>query len=194
MDYERYIKIKEKYGKESSWAIWSRMQDTNTSNMEDLSFFDDKNICKELNPEIVMVGLNISEPLSDKSFSNFHGAGGGAYKLRYGLKDTPYWGAYLTDIIKDFPEAESNKAMSFLRKNPDIVDKNIVTFLKEIKDLGSENPKIFAFGNDAYNILDSISNKNFSLYKLHHYTWTGSEYYKNNKENYRKHLLEQIYR
>ena len=44
MDYEKYIKIKEKHGKESSWAIWSRMQDTNTSNMEDLSFFDDKNI------------------------------------------------------------------------------------------------------------------------------------------------------
>ena len=47
MDYEKYIKIKEKHGKESSWAIWSRMQDTNTSNMEDLSFFDDKNISAE---------------------------------------------------------------------------------------------------------------------------------------------------
>ena len=82
--------------------------------------------------------------------------------------------------------------MSYLKKNPDIVDQNIVTFLQEIKDLGSENPKIFAFGNDVYNILDSISNKNFSLYKLHHYTWTGSKILSNNKENYRKHLLEQF--
>lgn len=195
MDYQKYLEIKEKYGKHASWAIWSDGDGSAVkNNMGDVSFFDDKEIYKQLNPNIVMVGLNISKTFDSTPFLNFHGEIGGAYKLRYGLKDTPYWGAYLTDIIKDFPEAESNKAMSFLRKNPDIVDKNIVTFLKEIKDLGSENPKIFAFGNDAYNILDSISNKNFSLYKLHHYTWTGSEYYKNNKENYRKHLLEQIYR
>tara|TARA_B100000575_G_scaffold254686_1_gene224012 strand:- start:482 stop:1066 length:585 start_codon:yes stop_codon:yes gene_type:complete len=194
MNYEKYLQIRKVYGKHASWAIWSDEKDTPTSNMEDVSFFDDKEIYKQLNPNIILVGLNISTTFDETPFLNFHGKGGGAYKIRYATKDTPFWGAYLTDIIKDFPEAESNKAMSYLKKNPDIVDQNIVTFLQEIKDLGSENPKIFAFGNDAYNILDSISNKKFSLHKLHHYSWRGSEYYKNNKENYRKHLLEQIYR
>ena len=192
MDYERYIKIKEKHGKESSWAIWSRMQDTNTSNMEDLSFFDDKNICKELNPEIVMVGLNISEPLSGKSFSNFHGAGGGAYKLRYGLKDTPCWGAYLTDIIKNFPEPDSNKVLKHLKENTDFLEENISLFRDELSDLGSVNPRVFAFGDAAYKILDDIPEKEFTLTKLIHYSYRFQGF--SNQEIYKKYLHEQIYR
>lgn len=138
------------------------------------------------------MGLNISTTFDETPFLNFHGKGGGAYKIRYATKDTPYWGAYLTDIIKDFPEEKSNKAMSFLGKNPKIIDQNIDSFLQEIQDIGSENPKIFAFGNDAYNILDSILNKNFTLYKLFHYAYTGSKKLSNNKEEFRKHLLEEF--
>jgi len=44
MNYQKYIEIKEKYGKHASWAIWSDELDTPTSNMEDVSFFDDKEI------------------------------------------------------------------------------------------------------------------------------------------------------
>ena len=193
MNLEKYLEIKDKYGKHGSWAIWSDGDGSAVkNNMDDVSFFNKKEIYKQLNPNIIMVGLNISKTFDPTPFLNFHGTVGGAYKLRHATKGTPYWGAYLTDIVKDFPMEKSNKVMSYLKKNPDIVDQNIVTFLQEIKDLGSENPKIFAFGNDAYNILDSISNKNFSLYKLHHYTWTGSKILSNNKENYRKHLLEQF--
>lgn len=193
MDYQKYLEIKEKYGKHASWAIWSDGDGSSIkSNMDDVSFFDDKGIYKKLNPNIIMVGLNISATFDTKPFQNFHGKIGGAYKLRYATKDTPYWGAYLTDIIKDFPEAESNKAMSFLRKNPKIIDQNIDSFLQEIDDIGSENPKIFAFGNDVYNILDSILNKNFTLYKLFHYTYTGSKKLSNNKEEFRKHLILQF--
>ena len=76
--------------------------------------------------------------------------------------------------------------MSFLRKDPKIIDQNIDSFLQEIKDIGSENPKIFAFGNDAYNILDMILNKNFTLYKLRHYSNYES------KEAYRQHLISQF--
>jgi hypothetical protein len=186
MNYEKYLKIREIYGKHASWAIWSDEEDTPTSNMEDVSFFNDKEIYKQLNPNIILVGLNISTTFDETPFLNFHGKGGGAYKIRYATKNTPYWGAYLTDIIKDFPEAESNKAMSFLRKNPKIIDQNIDSFLQEIEDISSENPKIFAFGNDAYNILDMIINKNFTLYKLRHY----SNY--EGKEAYRQHLISEL--
>ena len=187
MDNKKYLEIKKSYGKHASWAIWSDEQDTPTSNMEDVSFFNNKEIYKQLNPNIIMVGLNISTTFDETPFLNFHGKGWGAYKIRYATKDTPYWGAYLTDIIKDFPEAESNKAMSFLKKNPEIIDQNIDSFLQEIEDIGSENPKIFAFGNDVYNILDMILNKKFTIYKLYHYSWRDI-----NKEQYRDHLQEQF--
>jgi hypothetical protein len=191
MDFDKYIEIKEKYGNESSWAIWSEMLDTNTSNMSDISFFDDKNIYKELNPQIIMVGLNISEPLSGKSFSNFHGKGGGAYKLRYGLKDTPCWGAYLTDIIKNFPEPDSNKVLKHLKENPDFLEENINLFRDELSDLGSVNPRVYAFGDAAFKILDDIPEKEFTLTKLIHYSYRFQGF--SNQETYKKYLHEQIY-
>jgi hypothetical protein len=191
MDFDKYLEIKEKYGNESSWAIWSEMLDTNTSNMSDISFFDDKNISKELNPQIIMVGLNISEPLSGKSFSNFHGKGGGAYKLRYGLKDTPCWGAYLTDIIKNFPEPDSNKVLKHLKENPDFLEENINLFRDELSDLGSVNPRVYAFGDAAFKILDDIPEKEFTLTKLIHYSYRFQGF--SNQETYKKYLHEQIY-
>jgi hypothetical protein len=191
MDFDKYLEIKEKYGNESSWAIWSEMLDTNTSNMSDISFFDDKNISKELNPQIIMVGLNISEPLSGKSFSNFHGKGGGAYKLRYSLKDTPCWGAYLTDIIKNFPEPDSNKVLKHLKENPDFLEENINLFRDELSDLGSVNPRVYAFGDAAFKILDDIPEKEFTLTKLIHYSYRFQGF--SNQETYKKYLHEQIY-
>jgi len=191
MDFDKYLEIKEKYGNESSWAIWSEMLDTNTSNMSDISFFDDKNISKELNPQIIMVGLNISEPLSGKSFSNFHGAGGGAYKLRYGLKGTPCWGAYLTDIIKNFPEPKSEKVLKHLKENPDFLEENINLFRDELSDLGSVNPRVYAFGDAAFKILDDIPEKEFTLTKLIHYSYRFQGF--SNQETYKKYLHEQIY-
>ena len=45
-----------------------------------------------------------------ESFSNFHSSSSTAqdYKIRYALKDTKFWGSYMTDIIKNFPEKHSN--------------------------------------------------------------------------------------
>lgn len=190
MNYEKYLEIKDKYGKESSWAIWSALSDSNTSNMEDISFFNDKNTYKKLNPQIIMVGLNISEPLSGDSFSNFHGNGGGAYKLRHALKDTPCWGAYLTDVIKNFPEPDSNKVLKYVKKNPDFLEHNINLFRDELSDLGSVNPRVFAFGDAAYEILKKIPRKEFSLTKLKHYSYRFQGF--GNQDTYRKHLLEQF--
>ena len=71
-----------------------------------------------------------------KPFQNFHGKVGGAYKIRYAVKDTPFWGAYMTDIIKDFPEKESNNIMTYLKDNPSMVADNIISFEQELEDIG----------------------------------------------------------
>lgn len=62
-----------------------------TSNMDDLTIFDNENILLKLNPNIIFVGLNLS--VSDvviNPFENFYGSGGGAFKIRYALKNTPF--------------------------------------------------------------------------------------------------------
>ena len=63
---KNYLSIKKKYGAHASWAIWADETDTPKSNMEDTSIFDNVDIHKQLNPNIVLVGLNISGYIFEK--------------------------------------------------------------------------------------------------------------------------------
>ena len=50
---------------------------------------------------------------------------------------------------------------------------------KASKDIGAVNPKIYAFGNDAYSILDEHLGSKFYIRKLEHYShYTGKEKYR----------------
>ena len=140
--------------------------------MGDLSVFDDENILQELNPNIVLVALNFSVAVADdwEPFQNFHGKGGGAYKIRYAVKGTPFWGAYMTDIIKDFPEKESNNVMTYLKDNPSIVADNIISFEQELEDIGSIDPLLICFGTDSFNILNKNLGEKYNILKVTHYS------------------------
>ena len=185
MDKDTYDHIKLKYGLHSSWAIWAEEGSTPKSNMEDISVFDDPSILNILNPNIVLVGLNFSVPdVVTKPFQNFHGQGGGAYKLRFAIKNTKLWGSYMTDIIKDFPEKESHNVMKYLNGNKSFVEKNINSFEEELKDIGAVNPLIVAFGNDSFKILNSYFGSKYKMKKVMHYSHFVS------KEVFKKNMIE----
>ena len=172
MDINKYNFIKNKHGIHASWAVWAEEANTPKSNMGDLSVFDDENILQELNPNIVLVALNFSVAVADdwEPFQNFHGKGGGAYKIRYAVKGTPFWGAYMTDIIKDFPEKESNNVMTYLKDNPSIVADNIISFEQELEDIGSIDPLLICFGTDSFNILNKNLGEKYNIQKVTHYS------------------------
>lgn len=71
-----------------------------------------------LNPNIILVGLNISEKI-DRVFGNFHQDKTKAqdYKTRYALQDIMFWGSYMTDIIKSFKEKNSINLIKYFIKN-----------------------------------------------------------------------------
>ena len=167
---EKILSIKSKYGHMASWAIWANKDIKEKSNMDDISFFENiKNI--KFNPNIILVGLNISEKIK-RPFGNFHSENSSAhdYKIRYAVKDTIIWGSYMTDIIKDFEEKVSNNLMKYLRYNPEFLKENINSFEDELKHIGSNNPILIAFGNDCYKLLiDNFKNK-YLVYKVSHYS------------------------
>ena len=175
MDLEKFNFIKQKYGHVASWAIWKVVGETPKSNMEDLNILDPQqnpNLLSKLKPDVVFVGLNTSIDITDlEPFSNFHPTSPHAqdYKTRFALKDTELWGGYMTDIIKDHPELNGQTVVDYLNANPDVEDKNIETFRKELKDIGTENPTIIAFGNEVYRILSRNLNNEFNIYKVTHY-------------------------
>ena len=185
MEKEKFEFIKNKYGHYASWAVFGKEGESPKSNMSDLSMFDNIKILEILNPNVIFVGLNISKTDHlNHPFENFHGPLGGAYKIRFAFKNTPYWGGYMTDVIKDFAEKASNKMMHYLRNNKDFERENIFTFKQELKDLGSVDPLLIAFGNDAHLVLERNLKNEFNIKKVPHYsTYMSKEKYREEVKN-----------
>jgi len=169
-----YNIIKEKYGNISSWALWTEHLDNRSKiGMDDISFFENpsQSTLESLNPNIILVGLNISEKIG-KIFGNFHPDKTSAqdFKTRFALQGTMFWGAYMTDVIKSYEEKISGNLMKHLSNNKDFEKENIKLFEQELLDIGSQNTIIVAFGNDSYNILKRNLKDKYKIYKVPHYS------------------------
>ncbi len=193
--------IKSNYGKVASWAVWKAYDKNDfASNMEVDGLFDlDKNpqILYQLQNNIVMVGLNFSVPLQNSpDFHNFHSYEGAklnhttlrnASKIRYAFNGTPYWGAYMTDIIKNYFESKSaNVKISN-------INEDIKIFREELKTLQADRPLIIAFGSKVYSLLkNNLEKTEYSkLIKITHYSYYSgccAAY-----EGYKNKVLSQIY-
>jgi hypothetical protein len=157
LTHDRFESIKKRYGHHASWAIWAEAGARPKDNVGDLSVFDlrrNPSLLSALKPDIVFVGLNISRPV-ETPLARFHDAkpSGMDFKIRYALKDSPYWGAYMTDIVKDFEQKGSSTVLGRLKADKEFEESNVVRFRAELKDLGSRNPEVVAFGTAVFAIL-----------------------------------------
>ena len=187
---EQYENLKTNYGKVSSWAVWADEGATPKSNVGNLNVFNQSDILNILNPDYVFVGLNVAgtgEVLDLPDWSNFHSSyrTHNDYKLRYALKGTPYWGAYMTDIIKRHSNSNGSDVAKYLKQNPDVVKSNVSSFKEEIKYLET-TPVLVAMGGKVYDILNTHLGSIYKIVPIKHYSYTIS------KENYRKEVLDAL--
>lgn len=110
---KQFIEIRERFGCFASWAVWADEGVNPKDNIDDLSVLNpdtNPSLLKELHGNAILLGLNISRRI-EHPLGNFHDPRPMAtdFKIRYALKNTPYWGSYMTDIIKDFEEKASGK-------------------------------------------------------------------------------------
>jgi len=182
IDVQQFENIKQKHGSYASWAVWADASEKPKSNMGDVSHFRNESVLSVLRNNVVMVGLNISRPVSEP-FINFHDPNPRAndFKIRYAFKESAYYGAYMTDIIKFLEEIKSKNVMQYLRERPEIIEKNLETFREEMRDLKATAPVILAFGKDVHKLLsENLKEKEYrKLIKLTHYSHQiGKEAYK----------------
>lgn len=171
----------------ASWAVWDKTgvkPKSNISNMDVLDLEKNPSLLNVLRTDVIMVALNFSRDVEEhKPFLNFHDSNpyGQDFKIRYAFEGTEFYGAYMTDIIKGFPELSSKKVLKYLKDNPSEVHSQIDHFLNELKFIGAKNPVILAFGKDTYEILKkNLQSKDYSkLIALTHYSHRIS------KEKYR---------
>jgi hypothetical protein len=189
VDMQQLENIKQKHGSYASWAVWADASGTPKSNMGDVSHFKNESVLSFLKNNIVMVGLNISGQVSEP-FTNFHSPNSRAndFKIRYAFKDSPYYGAYMTDIIKLHVEIVAKNVMRYLKKHPETIEENLKTFRQEMQDLKATAPVLLAFGKDTHKLLSENLNKyEYSkLIRLTHY----SSYI--NKEDYKDTVFKEI--
>ena len=181
---EKFDFIKDKYAYCASWAIWSDEDEKPKSNIGDLTILDpdiNKNLLSQLNPNVVLLGLNISRGDIKIPFANFHDKRPEAtdFKIRFAFRGSPYWGGYMTDIIKDFEQKISGKVISYLRRNKSFEKENVQTFRQELIDIGATDPTLIAFGNITYDILERNLKDEFKILKVPHYAnYTNKEKYR----------------
>jgi hypothetical protein len=195
IDIRQFESIKEKHGSYASWAVWAHAAEKAKSNVGNLSVFDlvsNPALLHVLKTNVIMVGLNIASGprLRPEPFGNFHDPTRSAndFKIRYAFRDTEYYGAYMTDIIKRVGMLDSKDLLAHLKAHPTLVGQNIENFREELCDLSCLAPTILAFGVGAYSIIrDNLRTAEYSkLIKLTHYSHRIS------KEKYREAVLRQI--
>jgi len=174
--------IRKELGGHTSWAVWAPVGTTPKSNVGDLSIFNDEQklttTLKKLNPDIVLAGLNgstgdLTATTGVIPFANFHSSYSRAtdYKIRFATIGTALEGAFMTDVIKDHIETDSNVVGRDLRNDPTYERLKVEEFFEEITIL-SHSPIIFAFGGMGYELIQKYNNNRFKVYKLYHYAFT----------------------
>ena len=107
MTKKLYERIRRKHGGVASWAIWETQGDRPKSNMSPDKIFNlntNPSLLESLNSNVVMAGLNFSREVGMiQDFANFHDESPSAndFKIRYAFSNTPYYGAYMTDVLKE---------------------------------------------------------------------------------------------
>ena len=192
IDRTRFEAIKQQHGGYASWAVWAEPSDKAKSNIGDITIFDlDANgsLLETIKGDVVMVGLNVSRSVSEP-FRNFHDPSPKAmdFKIRYAFTKTKYYGAYMTDIIKNVEMVDSRDLVKHLKASPAVIRENVEVFRGELQDLNSGKPLILAFGARAHRLVaEHIPHREYSrLIKVTHYS------YRIGKEKYRKSVLAQI--
>ncbi|MFA5080399.1 MAG: hypothetical protein WC472_02115 [Candidatus Paceibacterota bacterium] len=192
---KQLLQLKKEFGKYGSWALW----DENGRITEIIEKPEFQSLIK---PSIIFVGLNASmELLNLEDWINYHGEccrfgkikswkQTHASKLAEALREKEFEvfaGAYMTDIVKDDNNPNSNNIAKEANLHNIELFENELNLLSKIS--GSDEFRIICIGNKSFDILNKITK--YKIDKIWHYSayqlgWEGV------KERIRQDLREII--
>ena len=167
-DQSKFDELAAKYGWCSSWAVWD------PAYPEDAAII--ANHVAELKTSVVLVALNISREIRN-DWQNFHGhLGEHARKLMYAFNESPYRGAYMTDLIKGEVEPNADRLMAKVRSGKIDLCKHVNAFNAEMSHVGVHKHSLFILFGDKVEKLFRLADLH-TVYLNHvrctHYSYTG---------------------
>ncbi|MFK4790717.1 hypothetical protein [Microbacterium sp. ZW T5_56] len=115
-----------------SWALWGATTD-------DLSIFDDAaTVAPRLRTDVVLIGANFGlggDAGPFRPFQNFHASTSrGDSKLRRAIGGSPLEGAYLTDLVKDYPSKYATRLPREVRSGSLDLDAHVISGFQAEQD------------------------------------------------------------
>lgn len=163
---QQYETLKKEFGKVASFAVWK-------NDIDDLDFFsrfddfDKEQQNAKLpddSPIYVFVALNPAKTIG-RDFESFHCGKSKDYLLRNCLKDTKFWGSYITDLFKDkdLVTADRSELNKKLKESPrHYEDAAMRALSREIEILETGNGKkyvvLIVVGKTTWNYFKQFEN------------------------------------
>ena len=91
---------------------------------------DFRNNLNKMEGNTILLGLNISSSI-EKPLENFHSKSNEDKRLKYACEGV-FDRAYITDLIKDFPNGKSSEAMNAFKNNETLRHASVEMFVREI--------------------------------------------------------------
>ena len=133
MDRTKFLRLTEKYGDCSSWAIWNPKDEADPTIIE--------SHIEALNAKHVFVALNAwGDFVRNLPWANFRG-GKHDRKLKYACNDTALRGSYLTDLFKRIEEVKAGKVQENLTLED--IKKHVSLFVEEMSEIGTTKETIY---------------------------------------------------
>lgn len=194
LNFDIYMKLREEFGYTSSWAVWAAPKSGNWKSKDNVfnmtPFHNETELLKSLNGDYIFVGLNPAvhdqKDHSVEVWENFHSSDAKKsqdYKLRYALKDTMYWGAFITDVYTGIADTYSDSTMKKVTKSATL--ESMVNVLR-IREILGGHATIVAMGTKAHAVLKKNLPEDIELKMITHY----SAYV--NIDNYRDTVQKQL--
>ena len=123
--------VEDVYGKPINFASWGNWKEPDSKVTSNLEFSDE--LLQGLQPNIVFCGLNVSTDVEPGNWNNFHKKDdSGNSNLRDSIIGTRLRGAYLTDLIKFYPETAGEKVKNHFKNNKGELERHAEWFVEEM--------------------------------------------------------------
>ncbi|BCT78093.1 hypothetical protein SCMU_39350 [Sinomonas cyclohexanicum] len=178
----------------ASWAVWPRSE--RYSRTSDISF-PSGDLAGVLHARSIVLGLNPGESAVERTpWQNFHtGPRHNDHFLAEAFRDTPHWGAYMTDLL-----TQVNSKSKTLDLSEEIIVRDVGVLAEQLLVLEVDDPifiligarTAWAFKQHQSALAEALGLATVRSAKVPHYSAANGRMHRNRPDEYRRIVLSAL--
>lgn len=182
------------YEMTASWAVWPPSE--SYDRMSEISF-PGGDLDGVLHARSIILGLNPGESsVERRPWQNFHTAPRhNDHFLAEAFRDTPHWGAYMTDLL-----TEVNSKSNTLDLSDKTIHRDVAVLVEQLQALGAADPLVIVIGKKTANafkkhepvLAGALGLTSVRWVPVPHYSAANGALHGNSPDKYRRLVLEAL--